>query len=154
MREGMFTRLTVHARDTVGVDRSPTQAFLGLPASARSVRLDRAEATADTLTLTGAATVYEGFAVFNQPIRVAVAEKSAVFRPDTRGRAEAPEGTLVITNAGDTGVIRTGLLAFELTLRGTAWRAALPSAGQPATVTLDLGKAHHVITAIFAPPVK
>jgi hypothetical protein len=153
MREGMFTRLTVHARDTVGVDRSPTQAFLGLPASARSVRLDRAEATADTLQLTGAATVYEGFAVFNQPIRVTLGSTSALFRPDAHGRAETPEGTLVITNAGDTGVIRNGLLEFILELRGPTWRAALPPAGQPTNVTLDLGKAHHVITATFAPPV-
>ncbi len=154
MREGMFTRLTVHARDTVGTDRSPAHAFLGLPAAARSVRLDRAEATADTLTLTGAATVYEGFAVFNQPIRITLGETSILFRPDARGRAEKPEGTLVITNAGDTGVIRTGLLEFELELRGPAWHTALPPAGQPATVTLDLGKAHHVITATFAPPAK
>jgi hypothetical protein len=72
---------------------------------------------------------------------------------DAHGRAETPEGTLVITNAGDTGVIRNGLLEFILELRGPTWRAALPPAGQPTNVTLDLGKAHHVITATFAPPV-
>jgi hypothetical protein len=150
----MFTRLTVHARDTIGADRSPAHAFLGLPAAARSVRLDRAEITTDALALTGAATVYGGFAVFNQPIRVTLGPVSAVFRPDARGRAATPEGTLVITNAGDTGVIRTGLLEFELTLRGPAWRAALPPAGQPAALTLELGKAHHTLSATFAPTAK
>ncbi|MBC7367215.1 MAG: multicopper oxidase domain-containing protein [Undibacterium sp.] len=154
MREGMFTRLTVHARDTVGADRTPAHAFLGLPSAAQSVHLDRAELTADTFQLNGVATVYEGFAVFNQPIRVTLGEKSAVFRPDAHGLAETPEGTLVIENAGDTGVIRTGLLEFNLTLRGPAWRAALPPAGQPTTFTLDLGKARHVATPTFAPPAK
>lgn len=154
MREGMFTRLTVHARDTVGVDRSPAQTFLGLPAAAQSVRIDRAQLTADGLQLEGAATVFEGFAIFNQPVRVTVGEKSVVFRPGVNGLAETAAGTFRIKNAGDTGVIRSGLLEFELTLRGPTWRAALPPAGQPATVTLDLGKAHHVVTATFAPLAK
>jgi FtsP/CotA-like multicopper oxidase with cupredoxin domain len=154
MREGMFTRLTVHARDTVGVDRSPAQAFLGLPAAAQSVRVDRAEIAANALQLEGAATVFEGFAIFNQTVRVTLGEKSVIFRPDAHGVAENAEGIFRIKNAGDTGVIRSGLLEFELTLTGPAWRAALPATDAPATLKLDLGKAHHVVTATFAKTAK
>ena len=72
MRNGMFTRFTVYPRTAVGADRSPEHAFLGLPGAARSLSFTRADAllTADScqVELTGEATVFEAFSVFNQPM--------------------------------------------------------------------------------------
>jgi manganese oxidase len=152
MKEGMFNRLIVHPHEVVGVDRAPARAFLGLPAATQSVRIDRAEMTGETLRLEGAVTVYDGFAVFNQPIQIRIGEKSAFFRPDATGRATTSEGTLHIKNAGDVGVIRGGLLEFEFTLRGAGWVSSRAADGATTTVTLDLGKTHHSLTATFSSP--
>lgn len=170
MREGMFTRLTVHARDTVGVSRSPAAAFLGYPGALASARLTRAElvtrpATATTvattaLHLAGAVTAYEGFPVFNQPFRIQLGAASTTFRPDATGAATLPDGSrLRITNATEFGVINGGVMEFEAVLAGAAWlgerntaaapRAESASASRdtPATFTLELGRARHSVTA-------
>ena len=151
MREGMFTRLVVHARDTVGADRSAARAFLGQPAALRSARLTRAEVLPTGVHLAGTVTAYEGFSIFNQPFRVQLGGASTTFHPDAAGTATAPDGTLRITNATAFGVINGGLLEFELTLTGPAWLAAAEffRAGSRANpdaapaVGLDVGRAHH-----------
>ena len=143
MREGMFTRLTVHARHTIGADRSPAHAFLGLPAALHSARLTRADALlapapspdrdrekkggrkTAALHLEGAVTAFEGLAIFNQPFRVQLGDTSATFHPDAAGDATVPGGKLRITNATEFGVINGGVLTFELTLTGPEWLAEL-----------------------------
>ncbi|MCX6955504.1 MAG: multicopper oxidase domain-containing protein [Verrucomicrobia bacterium] len=169
MREGMFARFVVHARNTIGVDRSPAVAFLGQPAALHSVRLTRAEAQPGAtpgretvaLRLEGAVTAFEGYAIFNQPFRVQLGAATAEFRPTAAGEATTPAGKLRITNATEFGVINGGVLKFELELTGPAWLAELKKLGAAApatgngatprevsaTVSLDVGRAHHVAAA-------
>lgn len=152
MREGMFARFVVHARNTIGTDRSPAVAFLGQPTALQSARLTRAEASPAALHLAGEATAFEGFSIFNQPFRVRLGTASAEFRPTASGEATAAGGKLRITNATEFGVINGGLLKFELTLTGPEWLAEVkklnPSAD--ATVALDIGKSHHTVGARIA----
>ena len=155
MREGMFSQLTVYPRGTVGADRAPERAFLGLPSALQSMQLDRAEIAPDNaLHLTGVATVFEGFSVFNQTIRIRLGETNLVFQPNQQGVATATGGNLRITNASEFGVVSGGLLRFEIALSGAEWRAALEkisadAASTSARVTLimEIGNAHHTANA-------
>ena len=148
MREGMFARLTIFARGTVGADRSPALAFLGQAAALQSGRLTQDKLAGGGLRLVGTVTVYEGFALFNQTLRIRLGGLSAEFHPNAAGEAAAAGAILRITNATEFGVINGGLLAFELTLTGPAWLAAVEKVGagkQPLTLSLDAGRAHHVL---------
>lgn len=139
MKEGMFMRFVIHGRDTVGVDRSAPRAFLGLPAAAKSLRLDRVDVSPDgrELRLAGVMTVFEAFAVFSQPVQVKVNGKTAAFRPDSSGTAKTAEGTFQVKNANDAGVVAGGLLEFELTLHGD-WKAA-----RSLPLAIEVGRARH-----------
>ena len=172
MREGMFTTLTVHARDTVGAGRTPEDAFLGYHGAAQSLRLTRAEARLNTtaipaqadLIIEGVVTVFEGFATFNEPVRVEVGSRTLALQPQKNGVANDPRGRLRVKNADEYGVVRGGLLEFELVLTGAEWmreveKLALDSgsgagsaalAVEPAgsgpmlKLSLDVARGHHV----------
>ncbi len=141
MKEGMFARLVVRPRAAAGAERA-TGAFLGWPTAAASLRLDRAEVEPDAhggreLVLAGAATVFEGYSVFNQLVRVRLGEKSLEFHPDAHGTAVTPEGTFRVKNANEFGVVAGGLLEFSLVLPAPAASAA------PVPFTLALGRTEH-----------
>jgi hypothetical protein len=163
MQEGMFSRLVVHARNTVGVDRSPAHAFLGLKPAEQSLRLDRAEAVLTLgitpvraeIILAGVATVFDGFAAYNQPVRVQFGGRTLSFQPDRHGMAKEERASFRIKNANEFGVIRGGLLEFELVLNGADWLAEIAGGAgaakagpaQDVPMTLELGPARHVTTA-------
>lgn len=147
MREGMFARVTVHARDTIGVSRSPAQAFLGYPAAGQSLRVERWEHRADqVLVITGAVTVFDGFALFNEPVRVQVAGQTLEFRPDQRGQARVGAASFRVKNANDSGVMLGGLMEFELQV------PALEPASAQAVLAIDVGRAHHATKLGAASP--
>jgi hypothetical protein len=162
MREGMFARVVVYPRDAVGVGRTPAEAFLGHPAARRSLRLDRAEAILNLntlparaqLVLEGAVTVYEGFAVFNEPIRLSFGQRTVEFQPNQQGIAKTPRTLFRARNANEYGVVHGGVLDFELALSGADWAADLPPGppGSPTaqsgevTLTLEVGRVRHTAT--------
>ncbi len=137
MKEGMFSKLVVHAKDTVGVDRSPAFAFLGQPAALHSMRLTRAElrrasapaasssanssAAAREFHVEGIATAFEGLAIFNQTFRLRLGEKTVALQPNAAGDATAPGVRFRVKNATEFGVINGGQLEFEATLSGPDW---------------------------------
>ncbi len=145
MREGMTARLTVLGRDTVGVDRGPARAFLGHPAAAQSLRLAPATRQAgNAWSVRGAVTVFDGFAVFNETVRLRWGGRSWEFRPDQQGVARAGTAWFRVTNANEVGVVRGGLMEFEL-------QVDLPGPGEGAPeLTLDVGRAHHRARVRFA----
>ena len=171
MREGMFASLTVHARDMVGVGRTPEEAFLGYPPAAQSLRIERAEAWLNTmakparadLIIEGTVTVFDGFATFNEPIHVQVGSRTLDLQPQKNGVATDPHGRLRVKNADEYGIVRGGLMEFELVLTGADWmrevekQAMRPSAetgttgSEPTsgaapvlTLSLDVARGHHV----------
>jgi manganese oxidase len=173
MREGMFATLIVHGRDTVGAGRRPEDAFLGYPPAAQSLRIDRAEAWLNTaakparadLIIEGVVTVFDGFATFNEPVKVQVGSRSLELQPQKNGVATDPRGRLRVMNADEYGIVRGGLMEFELVLTGAEWMhevetmAAAPGAsaspastardpdlapGPMLTLSLDVGRGHHV----------
>lgn len=153
MREGMFARMIVHPRDGAGASRAAEAAFPGLPGAAQSMRIERAvRGPAGTgFTVAGVATMFDGFAVFTQPVRVQVGEKSAVFLPDRSGVARLPGAVFRFTNANASGVVRGDAIRFELVLTGADWLAGWAEAGLPAkkgagravTFSLEIGQARH-----------
>ena len=166
MQEGMFARVIVHPRDVVGVERTPVHAFLGYTAANQSLRIDRAEAVLNLATaparaqviLEGAVTVYEGFAVFNELIRVRLGGRTVEFQPNPQGLAKDQRTMLRVKNANEFGVVHGGLLEFEIALNGADW---LPPPSPPAApgkdsappqevaLAIDVGRAHHTTTARF-----
>jgi manganese oxidase len=174
MREGMFGSLTVHGRDTVGVGREAEGAFLGYPPATQSLRINRAEAWLNTMTkparagliVEGVVTVFDGFATFNEPIRVQVGSRTLELQAQKNGVATDPHGRLRIINADEYGIVRGGVMEFELVLNGADWMrelevgAAGASSGAPQaegvrdlttaaqgptlTLSLDVARGHHV----------
>jgi hypothetical protein len=166
MREGMFARVVVYPRGTVGADRSPAQAFLGHPRALQSLRIDRAEALLNLaavparaeMVIEGAVTVFDAFSVFNQPIRVQLGERALTFKPNQHGVAKEPRAMFRVKNVNEFGVVESGLMEFELELNGADWLGDLapPNAADPAAaaanvrevpVSFDIGKVHHTATA-------
>ncbi|MEY4939365.1 MAG: hephaestin, partial [Verrucomicrobiota bacterium] len=159
MREGMFARLTVHPRHAVGASRTPDAAFLGLLHAAQSMRIGRAElvgkgsgpAGASELVIEGDVTTYDGFAVFSQPVRVQLGQKVAVFKL-TQGNVARESGAVFrVTNANEFGVVRGGIIHFEMVANGADWLATASggsaSAQTPVSLSLDLGAIHHTAVA-------
>jgi hypothetical protein len=183
MREGMFARMTVYARDAVGVDRTPAQAFLGYPPASSSMRIihaalqaKKADASSESeLVIDGVVTVFDGFAAFNESVRIQVGDRRLEFQPDKHVMAQTQQATFRVKNANEFGVVRGGLMEFELVLRGEGWLAA-PTAttnmtttttksghgesdrasgslrARGVTLSLDVARAHHVATATIAAP--
>ena len=166
MTEGMFARVVVHRSGSVGVNRAPEKAFLGLPQAQRSARLNRAEAVLDLapgagkpfeLTIEGAVTVFEAFSIFKLPIRIQLGEKTITFNPDRGGTATSAGGSWRVKNASEFGVIYGGMMEFEATLTGADWLAELkklglskdaaPDSELTTPVTLQVGDAQHTVSA-------
>lgn len=155
MREGMFTTVTVYPRDAVGVPRTPEFSFLGYGA-AQSLRLDRAEARLNLATkpargeviVEGAVTVFDGFAVYNEPVRIRVGNRTAVVKASQNNAAGESGVRLRATNANDAGVVRGGVLGFELVLQGADWIREIEQAGsdQSLRLELDIARGKHVAT--------
>ena len=156
MREGMFARFTVHARDTVGVSREPADAFLGLPAATNSLRLDHARAVLNTgarparadIELEGAVTVFAGFALHSETVRVAVGGRQVELKPGRNGVAEDPQVWFRAKNADEYGVVRDGVLQFELVLRGADWMRELETGTdgkQQLALTLEIARGRHTV---------
>lgn len=172
MTEGMFVPFVIHARDRVGVDRSPERAFLGLTGAKQSLRighaglrLDRSggAAASGTLTLRGEASVFEAFSVFKHPVRIQLGEKSVTFQPNSQGAARAPGGVLQIKNVGASGVVYGQLMEFEVVLSGADWLAELKKNGLMATdeaivsdktmpLTMEIGAARHTTAVRIGAP--
>jgi hypothetical protein len=167
MRSGMFASLIVHPRDTVGVGRSPADAFLGYHGAAQSLRIERAEtalnvavrpARAD-LIIEGLVTVFDGFAVYNEPFVVQVGGQKVLLQPQKNGIATNSQARLRVKNADEYGIVRGGVLEFELVLSGAEWLRELASTAAAGggeggaqtndsslnlTLALDVGRGHHV----------
>lgn len=136
MTEGMFARVTVHGRDTVGVGRRPEQSFLGC-GQATSLRFESiGRAGSRGCVTTGAVTVFDGFAIFNETVVVATNGRRFEFHPGPQGLATKDGATFRITNANEVGVVRGDVMTFELTLPEAP-------AGTPFDVTMDVARGRH-----------
>lgn len=163
MRQGMFAQLVVHGRDQIGVDRSPQHAFLGYPDAATSLRIDAARVTSDRrLQVSGAVTVFPGFAVFNEPMSVRVGDQTVDLTPDQKGRAATGNARLHITNVNEFGVLRDGLMEFELELQGDEWLRSLASPspgsanqtqreGSVLALEIDVARGRHIARRQITP---
>jgi hypothetical protein len=171
--------LTVHSRDMVGVARTAAEAFLGYPAAAQSLRIDRAEmwlnaaakpARAEVI-IEGAVTVFDGFATFNEPIRVQVGSRTLELLAQKNGVASTPVARLRVKNADEYGIVRGGVMEFELVLNGADWvrefvprsdhptsaqsaetaaTSAPPSAEPTLNLTLEVARGRHVASRQIA----
>lgn len=169
MREGMFARFNIYARDAVGVSRAPEVAFLGLPAAARSIRINHAESVLNLATrpvraellVTGTATAPDGLNVTGQPLRVMLGQHAVEFRPADNATARLPGARLRVLNADETGTIRGGLIEFEVAFSGPDWLDGAvtnaPAAGtrSPAPTrslpfTLEVSGVKHAAAVTFA----
>jgi hypothetical protein len=137
------------------------------------LRINRAEAWLNTMTkppragliIEGAVTVFDGFATFNEPIRVQVGSRTLELQAQKNGVATDPHGRLRIINADEYGIVRGGVMEFELVLNGADWMrelepAAISSSSSPQaqgaretttaaheptlTLSLDVARGHHV----------
>lgn len=139
MREGMFARMTVYAKDMVGAARTPAAAFLGLAGAEATLRLTRVDhGTGGVLRIEGEATVPEAFTVRRAKVKIgAGAEKLVALQLDPAGAARAEGAVFRVTNAGATGVVYGGWLRFEADLPDTNKK---DGAG---TLTLEIGETKH-----------
>jgi hypothetical protein len=154
MTEGMFARMTVHAKGSSA--RATGPAFFGLAAAKQSLQIKSAEARLDSsdgaqIKLEGVVTVFEAFSVFNQPVTFQLLGRTVSFTPNRRGQASVAGGEFKIKNASQYGVVYGGVMEFELTLQGKEWREGLTKLGfagpppQRLTVPLkvQVGNASH-----------
>ncbi len=150
MREGMFTRVTVHPKASPGVPRDSDTAFFGINARETSLHLSEAKLSANALRLTGNATVFEAFSLSNQPVTLRLGETSATLHPAANGVGTSEKATIKILNASNFGVVYGGRIDFEASLLGAEWKkefaklAALkPDESFP--LTIEFGPAKHTV---------
>ncbi len=158
MKQGMFTRMTVHPRNAPPEKRAPAPGFLGMAKNLASLqirtaeRLPAASNQPPQLKLAGTVTVYEAFSVFGQPIRIHLGKKFITLMPDQRGVANGRDATFRVLGEHKDGVVYGGLLDFEVVLRGPDWLAEIKnavgaqsnSASQiPVPVELTVGNVRH-----------
>ncbi len=164
MREGMFARFTIYERGAVGVSRAPEAAFLGMPATTRSIRIDRSEALLNLVVMPARADVIiegviaapEPFSVLKNSVRVQFAGKETIFQLNEQGLGKERRAMLRISNTEETSLVRGGQLDFQLTLSGADWLDDLRPPGSvglsasplSAPLTIDIGPAHH--TAVLS----
>jgi hypothetical protein len=150
MKQGMFTRMTVHPRSAPPDKRAPAPGFLGIAQNLASLQIRTAEQIPAAsnrppeLKLTGAVTVYEAFSVFGQPIRIQLGAKVATLTPNERGVANSKDATFRVLSKQSDGVVYGGLLEFEIILRGPDWLAEIKKttgtqSNSSPTALLDLG---------------
>jgi len=150
MRQGMFTRLTVHPR--TAPKRAPAASFLGMMKDLASLQIGTVEefpaATTQPaqLRLAGTVTVYEAFSVFGQPIRIQLGKKAATLMPDQRGVANGKDATFRVVSEPKDGVVYGGVLDFEIVLKGPDWLGEIRNgtgSQVPVSVELMVGNVRH-----------
>ena len=168
MSEGMFTRFMVQPKGGDAVSREPEVAFLGMPQSARTLRIQTAEVvlskTADLsseINLTGQVTIPDPFSLSGKEFKMQLGRKTAVLRTDASGVSVTPEAILLVKNTAlsGNGNVVGGTLNFELVLKGDGWVEELrqlkllredkliPDASMKCT--LKLGSAQHGTTMVL-----
>lgn len=128
MTNGMFARFVVHPAGGPGVSRDPEVAFLGMPQSLNTLRiqsaelsLDKSNAAAGEIDLAGQVTVPTPFPVTRNAFSIKIGDKTLTLQPDASGICSSPEGLLLIKNISSYGVVTGGTMNFELTLKGASW---------------------------------
>ncbi len=106
MMGGMYASYVIHRGRKAG----KKNAFLGMPDARRSLRLGEPKGC----VVPGSVTVYEAYAVNRQTIEVEVPGHKGALTLDDQGRAAARGFSFTIKNIADHGVVRGGLLEFEL----------------------------------------
>jgi hypothetical protein len=162
MKEGMFTRVTVHPRNAPLSKRAPAGGFLGMGKSLASLEIRTVEQLPATsnqppqIRLAGSVTVYEAFSVFGQPIRIQLGRKAITFNPNQKGVANLKDASFRVLSEQNYGVVYGGLLDFEITLRGSDWFAEIKNAVDSkspadAVIPFDLtvGNAKHSATLLL-----
>ena len=159
MTEGMFARVTVHAKGSP--KRAAGQPFFGLAQAQQSLNIKRAEAVPKdesgkcALKIEGTVTVFDAFSVFTQAVQFQLGSATASFKPNRTGLAQTPDGIFRVKNVSQFGVVYGGQLEFEVTLNGPAWCGEMEKLGvapRPggvpvsAPLTLRLGEAQHTAT--------
>jgi multicopper oxidase len=165
MQEGMFARLTVYARDTVGVSRAPDTAFLGVPAALASLRIESAEAVLNMaatpvradVVIDGVVTVPEAFDVTSQGWQVQFGERQVALHANRDGIGKARHAMLRILNSDDDGIVDGGVLEFELVFDGPDWLEGVPrvapGANRPVDLAIAIGPTRHAAVAEIVPRV-
>jgi len=158
MKQGMFTRMTVHPRNAPPDKRAPAPGLLGMAQNLASLQIRTAEQIPAAsnrppeLRLAGTVTVYEAFSVFGQPIRIQLGNKIAMLTPNERGVANSKEATFRVLSEHKYGVVYGGLLDFEVSLRGPDWLAEVKKATGaksnsssqiPASIEVSIGNIRH-----------
>lgn len=164
MSSGMFARFTVHpSGDPAAASRDPEQAFLGMPQSLATLRikdaeltLDKTNADATEVNIVGQVTAPDPCPLARNGFTVQIGTKTITLQPDTSGLCVASEGILLVKNASSYGVVKGGIVNFELTLKGAKWLEELnglhllhqdnliPHSAMH--ISLQVGKAHHTAT--------
>lgn len=163
MREGMFARVSVLPRDSVGVSRAPADAFLGLPATPRSIRIDRAEALLNLIVKPARAEVVilgvmgapDDFAVNGQSVRLRLGTREATVQLNSNGIGKGAHAWLRINNTDESGLARSGRLEFELVFSGADWLDQAPAGAAPGPshtvpLAIELGSTQHAVTVTLA----
>jgi hypothetical protein len=127
MREGMFARMTIPRARHGGSEPPPGGVVSRLSARGQSLRIDRrgsrprGERGERELNIEGALTVFDGFAVFNEPLRIRSARGPSNCSRMRDGMAEVRGVSFRVKNAERIWVVcalpvRAGVMEFELTL--------------------------------------
>ena len=160
MTEGMFARVTVHAKTSP--NRAAGRPYFGLVQGQQSLNIKSAVAMAKdasgkcALKIEGTVTVFDAFSVFTQAVQFRLGDATANFKPSRAGTAQSPDGSFRVKNVSQFGVVYGGQLEFEVTLNSAVWCAELEKLGLsrvstgalvPAPLTLRLGEAQHTAAA-------
>ncbi len=165
MQDGMYARVIVHPPGESEASRDPEVAFFGTPKSLQTLRFTSAETAfkgdaGAEIYLDGQVTVPDPFPSAKTPVSVQIGGKTITLQPDANGLSISPEGILLIKNSSmvGNGIVKGGLLKFELTLKGPGWleelrnaravEAQSPALAPDATlpVTLLVGPVRHTAT--------
>jgi hypothetical protein len=141
MHEGMFARMTVYENGTVGVDRSPARAFLGLNQGRDIFSITRAERVpGGGWRLAGEAAVPEVFAIGEAEIQLGLSGKTVGLRLNASGAAQADGTRFRVINSA-AGMIVGGLLQFEAESTDASWPLS-GDASVPVTLVINGGRHH------------
>jgi FtsP/CotA-like multicopper oxidase with cupredoxin domain len=168
MREGMFARINVLPRDSVGVSRAPADAFLGLPTAPRSIRIDRAEALLNLIVqparaevvILGALAAPDDFAVNGQTVRIRLGDRETAVQLNSNGIGKTTDAWLRINNTDEAGLARGGRLEFELVFSGADWlegnspgttaNGTAPATERSRPLAIELASARHSVVVSLA----
>jgi len=157
MMEGMFARFTIHPSGTKPPRPALENPFFGLRRAQSSLQLKQSVASIGAngkISITGAATVFQAFSVFTQPIIIQLGAQSVTFKTDRRGAAQTGNAPFRAKNASQSGVVHGGIMEFELELPGEEWIGEVKRIAGASTaseidlpLTVQIGNAKHNATA-------